>query len=125
MIGWNTIYLGFEWLLVPFVFVCDLGAQAAYRDVFWTACLWGGQLADREEGSDEFHHLCYGPTSFTDATFKLKSLSSRSRAPPFWAPMVPRCASCFQKVSCVDKQLNYEACPVISAGNRGKQLQDD
>ena len=29
-----TIYFGFEWLAVPFVFVYDLGAQAAYRDVY-------------------------------------------------------------------------------------------
>ena len=26
VIGWNTIYCGFEWLVVPFVFVYDLGA---------------------------------------------------------------------------------------------------
>ena len=34
MIGVNTIYSGSEWLVVLFVIVCDLGAQAAYRDVF-------------------------------------------------------------------------------------------
>ena len=26
VIGWNTLYFGFEWLAVPFVFVYDLGA---------------------------------------------------------------------------------------------------
>ena len=26
VIGWNTIYFGFEWLVVPFVFVYDPGA---------------------------------------------------------------------------------------------------
>ena len=31
----NTIYCGVEWLVVPLVIVCDLGAQAAYRDVFF------------------------------------------------------------------------------------------
>ena len=35
LIGWNTIYLGFEWLVVLFVFVYDLGAQAAYSDAFF------------------------------------------------------------------------------------------
>ena len=35
VIGWNAIYLGFEWSVVPFVFVYDFGAQAAFRDVFF------------------------------------------------------------------------------------------
>jgi hypothetical protein len=26
VIGWNTFYFGFEWLVVPFAFVYDLGA---------------------------------------------------------------------------------------------------
>ena len=41
VIGWNTIYFGFEWLVVPFVFVCNLGAQAAYRDAFFDGLLMG------------------------------------------------------------------------------------
>ena len=48
MIGWNTIYFGFEWLVVPFVFVYDLGAQATY---------------------DECDHLCLC-YRIADATFK-------------------------------------------------------
>jgi hypothetical protein len=28
VMGWKTIYFGFEWLVVPFVFVYDLGALA-------------------------------------------------------------------------------------------------
>ena len=50
-----------EWSVVPFVIVCDLGAQAALqRRVFFTSCLRGGQLADGEERSDERDHLCFG-----------------------------------------------------------------
>ena len=55
-----TVYFGFEWLVVPFVFVYDLGAQ---RRVILTTCLLGGQLADREERSDECDHLCFGLAS--------------------------------------------------------------
>ena len=54
MIGWNAVYFGFEWLVVPFVFVYDLGAQAAYN--FFDGLLMGA-------GSDECDHLC-------NATFK-------------------------------------------------------
>ena len=44
----NTLaVIGLEWLVVPFVFVCDLGAQADL------------QLADQEERSDECDHLCF------------------------------------------------------------------
>ena len=43
VIGWNTIYFGFEWSVVPFVFVYDLGAQAAYRDAFFgQPAYWAG-----------------------------------------------------------------------------------
>ena len=46
VICWDTVYFGLEGLILPFVFLYDLGAQAAYRDTFFfTACLWGGQLA--------------------------------------------------------------------------------
>ena len=51
VIGWNTIYFGFEWLVVPLVFVCNIGAQVAYRDFL---------MVDREERSDECDHLCFG-----------------------------------------------------------------
>ena len=43
----NTVYIDLVWLVVQLVIVCDLGAQAAHRDVFLTAGLWGGQLAAR------------------------------------------------------------------------------
>ena len=57
----NTIYCGSEWLVVPFVIVCDLGAQAdLQRRIFLTAGLRGGQLADQEERSDECDHLRFG-----------------------------------------------------------------
>ena len=56
-IGVNTVYFGLEWLVVEFVIVCDLGAQADPR-VFLTSCLCGRQLADQEERSDEWDHLC-------------------------------------------------------------------
>ena len=53
----NTVYCGSEWLVVPFVIVCDLGAQAdLQRRVFFTSCLQGGQLGDQEERSDERDH---------------------------------------------------------------------
>jgi hypothetical protein len=35
VIVWNTIYFGFEWLVVPLVFVYNLGALAAYRGAFF------------------------------------------------------------------------------------------
>ena len=35
VIGWNTVYLDFEWLVVRLAFVYDLGAQAACRDRFF------------------------------------------------------------------------------------------
>ena len=35
VIGWINVYFGLEWLVVPFVIVCYLGAQAAYRDTFF------------------------------------------------------------------------------------------
>ena len=36
VIGWNTVYFGLQWLVVPFVIVCDLGAQAdLQRHVFF------------------------------------------------------------------------------------------
>jgi hypothetical protein len=41
LIGWNTIYLGFEWSVVPFIFGYDLGAQAAYRDAFFGRPAYG------------------------------------------------------------------------------------
>ena len=41
VIGWNTIYFVFEWLVVPFVFVYDLGALAAYRDMFFWRPAYG------------------------------------------------------------------------------------
>ena len=41
VIGWNTIYLGLELLVVPFVFGYDLGAQADYRDSFFDGLLTG------------------------------------------------------------------------------------
>ena len=60
VIGWNSIDCGLEWLVVPFVFVCDLGAQAVLqRRVILTSC---GQLADQEERSDKCH-LCFGRES--------------------------------------------------------------
>ena len=49
VIGWNTIYFGFEWLVVAFVFEYDLGAQAAYRE----KKIDGWQLVGGEERSDE------------------------------------------------------------------------
>ena len=36
-----TIYFGFEWSVVPLVFVYDLGAQAAYRDAFFGRPAYG------------------------------------------------------------------------------------
>ena len=48
VIGWNTIYLGFEWLVVPFVYVYDLGAQAAHRDTFFgQPAYWVGSQKDQ------------------------------------------------------------------------------
>ena len=41
VIGWNTIYFGLVWLVVPFVFVCDLRAQAAHRDTFFLRPAYG------------------------------------------------------------------------------------
>ena len=41
VIGWNTIYFGLEWLVVPIVFVCDLGVQAAHRDAVFDHLLMG------------------------------------------------------------------------------------
>ena len=35
VIGWNTVYFDLVWLVVPLGIVCDLGAQAAHRDVFF------------------------------------------------------------------------------------------
>ena len=66
------MYFGFEWLEVPFVFVYDLGAQAAYRDVFLflPACHWGGQPADRQERSDERDHLCLGQEPLTQPSMQ-------------------------------------------------------
>ena len=60
--GWlNTIYCGYEWLVVPLIIVCDLGAQAVLqRRVFLTSCLRGGQLADQEDRSEERGNLCFG-----------------------------------------------------------------
>ena len=50
----NTISCGSEWLVVPLVIVCDLGAQAVLqRRVVLTSCLRGGQLADQEDRSEE------------------------------------------------------------------------
>ena len=34
-VGWINVYSGSDWLVVPSVIVCDLGAQAAYRDAFF------------------------------------------------------------------------------------------
>ena len=46
-------------LCVPSVLCADLGA---YRlsTIFLTACLWGGQLAERGERSKECHNLYFG-----------------------------------------------------------------
>ena len=42
VIGWNTVYFGLEWLVVPVVFVCDLGAQADLQGrVFFDGLLTG------------------------------------------------------------------------------------
>ena len=41
VIGWNTIYFGFEWLVVPYVFGYNLGEQADYRDVFFFKACYG------------------------------------------------------------------------------------
>ena len=38
-----------------------------------TSCLWGGQLADREERSDQCDHLCFGLESL------IQPLRSRCR----------------------------------------------
>ena len=54
IIIYYLIYCGLVGLVVPFVIVCDLGAQAdLQRRVFLTFCLRGGQLADQEDRSDE------------------------------------------------------------------------
>ena len=36
-----NVYFGLEWLVVPLVIVCDLGAQAAYRDTFFFRPAYG------------------------------------------------------------------------------------
>ena len=41
VIGWNTINFGLVWLVIPFVFVCDLGAQVTYRDTCFDGLLMG------------------------------------------------------------------------------------
>ena len=42
VIGWNNVYYGLVWLVVPFVIVCDLGAQDAYRTFFWRPAYGAG-----------------------------------------------------------------------------------
>ena len=64
VIGWNTAYFGFEWLVVPFAFVHrSRSTGCLQREVFLTSCLWGGQLTDHEERSDEWDNLCLGVES--------------------------------------------------------------
>ena len=64
VIGWINVYCGSEWLVVPLVIVCDLGAQAVLqRCVFLTSCLRGGQLADQEDRSEERERLYSGRES--------------------------------------------------------------
>ena len=54
VIGWNTICFGFEWLVKPIVFVCRSQSLGCLQGcAFLMACLWGGQLADRQERLDE------------------------------------------------------------------------
>ena len=52
------------WILVVGRTICfcvrSRGVGCLQRHVFLTACLCGGQPADREERSDEFDHLCFG-----------------------------------------------------------------
>ena len=82
MIGWINVYSGLEWLVVPFVIVCDLRAQAAYRDtVLLTACLRGGQLADQEDRSDDWDHFIFRPR-IADTTFYLLC-NNQVIPPPF------------------------------------------
>ena len=71
VIGWNTIYFGFEWLAVPFVSVYDLGAQAAYRDVFFEGLL-KGRAASGPWGEIRlmWYFLCQARVA--DATFKCR-----------------------------------------------------
>ena len=62
VIGWNTIYFGFD------VFQ-SRSIGCLQKRVFLTAFLWGGQLADREERSDNCDHLCFRPR-IADTTLK-------------------------------------------------------
>ena len=57
-------------MVVLFVIVCDLGAQAdLQRRVFFTSCLRDGQLADQEDRSDERGSFMIRPR-IADTTFK-------------------------------------------------------
>ena len=49
----KTCLCGFGVVGSYFVFVCDLGAQAAHRDALFWGGLWGGQLADHERKLEE------------------------------------------------------------------------
>ena len=68
MIGWINVCSGL--VVVPLVIVCDLGAQAAHRDAFFFDGLWGGQLAHREERSDERDNSCFGLESLIQPLIK-------------------------------------------------------
>ena len=59
---WLEYYLFWFWVVGSTICFCVRSPSIGclQRPTFLTACLWGGQLEDREEKSDECVNICFG-----------------------------------------------------------------
>ena len=127
---WLEYYLFWFWVVGSTICFCvrSQSIGCPQRCVFWTACLWGRKLADREERSDERDHLCFGLASLIQPLRGLDSLQGlrtnvhaglcKERGHR-WTHVTLACAAevrSLQRTSTLDKSLELEGleCPLSS-----------